>query len=282
MILLRNASDLWDYLLKPRLNGQSIGFVPTMGALHEGHLELIKVAKESTDLLVVSIFVNPTQFNDLADFKKYPSTIEADIQMLEAANTDILFYPTVDGLYPSGTRELEHYELGYLETLLEGSSRPGHFQGVCQVMNRLLEFVQPNHLFMGLKDYQQCMVVQELVRQENLHLEFHAVPTVREADGLAMSSRNRRLTESQRNAAPAIYKSMNLVKDELRPGNTEAVQNKAVKLLEEAGFRVDYVSIADAGTLEPVIEWDGQQQLAVLVAAFLGEVRLIDNLLLTR
>ena len=282
MILFRKASDLTDFLLKPRLNRQSIGFVPTMGALHEGHLELIRVAKKATDLLVVSIFVNPTQFNDPADFHKYPITIEADIELLEAAGTDILFYPTVEDLYPSGTKELEHYELGFLETILEGSSRPGHFQGVCQVMNRLLLAVQPNHLFMGQKDYQQCMVVKELCRQENLHLEFHTIPTVREEDGLALSSRNRRLSTTDRMAAPAIFKCMNMIKDELKPGDTEPLQRKAMQLLQEAGFRVDYVTIADAESLEPVKDWNGEQPVAVLIAAFLGEVRLIDNLLLTR
>jgi pantoate--beta-alanine ligase len=243
---------------------------------------LIGVAKKTTDLLVVSIFVNPTQFNDPADFKKYPVTIETDIQLLEAAQIDILFYPSVDELYPSGTAELEHYQLGYLETLLEGSSRPGHFQGVCQVMNRLLQMVQPNDLFMGQKDYQQCMVVQELARQEKFHLQFHAIPTVREQDGLAMSSRNLRLSASERQVAPALFRCMNKIKENLRPGNTAPLLNAAEKSLEEAGFRVDYVSIADAKTLEPVNEWNGEMPIVILVAAFLGEVRLIDNLLLTR
>jgi pantoate--beta-alanine ligase len=282
MILFRKASDLRDFLLKPRLNGQTIGFVPTMGALHDGHLELIRAAKNGSDILVVSIFVNPTQFNDPADFKKYPVTIEADIQLLESAKTDILFYPTIDGLYPTGTNELEHYELGFLETILEGTSRPGHFQGVCQVMNRLLEAVQPNDLFMGQKDYQQCMVVKELCRQQNLQLRFHTIPTVREQDGLAMSSRNRRLTETDRKKAPSIFKSMNMIREELKPGDTEDARKKAVNFLEISGFRVDYISIADADTLEPITDWDGEQQIAILVAAFLGDVRLIDNLLLTR
>jgi pantoate--beta-alanine ligase len=282
MILFRKASDLSDFLLTPRLKGQSIGFVPTMGALHEGHLELIGAAKKASDLLVVSIFVNPTQFNDPADFEKYPVTIETDIQMLESAGTDILFYPTVETLYPAGIKELEHYELGFLETILEGSSRPGHFQGVCQVMNRLLDVVKPNHLFMGQKDYQQCMVVKELCRQEKLNLEFHTIPTVREEDGLALSSRNRRLAPADRKAAPSIFKCMNMVLQELRPGYTKPLQAKAVRFLEDVGFRVDYVSLADMETLEPVSEWNGQQAVAVLVAAFLGDVRLIDNLLLTR
>jgi len=282
MILLRKATDLRDYLLKTRLDGHSIGFVPTMGALHEGHLQLVRAAKEATDFLVTSIFINPTQFNDAADFRNYPVTIEADIRLLENAGVDILFYPSVEELYPTGTTELEHYELGQLEELLEGSSRPGHFQGVCQVMNRLLQAVQPNHLFMGQKDYQQCMVVKELIRQENLHIAFHPIPTVREQSGLAMSSRNRRLSQKELDDAGAIYQAMRTIDTTLQPGSTAAAIEHAKQTLEVHGFRVDYVSIADANTLEPVDEWNGHQKIAILVAAFIGPVRLIDNLLVTR
>lgn len=282
MILLRKATDLRNFLLKPRLDGRIIGFVPTMGALHEGHLKLVERARQDADILVVSIFINPTQFNDPADFTRYPVTIEADIQSLEAAGVDILFYPSVAELYPTGTDELEHYELGFLEELLEGRYRPGHFQGVCQVMNRLLQAVQPNHLFMGQKDYQQCMVVKELIKQENLHITFHTIPTIRETDGLAMSSRNRRLSETDRQVAPAIYQAMQLVQNEIRPGNTEALRKRAEAFLSGQGLRVDYVSIANASSLEPVNEWDGTTELVVLVGAFIGDVRLIDNLLLTR
>lgn len=253
-----------------------------MGALHGGHLQLVQACRSVASLSVVSIFVNPTQFNDPADFQKYPKTIEQDIQMLEEAGTDILFYPDPEELYPNGTAELEHYELGFLEELLEGSSRPGHFQGVCQVMNRLLSIVQPDHLFMGQKDYQQCMVVKELIRQEHLKLEFHTIPTLRETDGLAMSSRNRRLDAAQREKAPAIYQALQSIQMHLAPGPLGELKQKAIRELESKGFRVDYISISDATTLEEVSEWDGERRLVALAAAYLQEVRLIDNLLLSR
>lgn len=282
MILFRKSDDLRNYLLKSRLAGQSIGFVPTMGALHAGHLQLVSECRAQTGLSVVSIFVNPTQFNDPNDFRKYPKTIEEDIRMLEEAGTDILFYPTLEQLYPNGTKELEHYELGFLEEVLEGSSRPGHFQGVCQVMNRLLSIVQPNHLFMGQKDYQQCMVVKELIRQEHLKMEFHTIPTLREADGLAMSSRNRRLDAAHREIAAAIYQTLVYIQDTIQPGSLAGLKEKAILRLESKGFRVDYISISDASTLEELAEWDGHRQVVALAAAFLQEVRLIDNLLLSR
>lgn len=282
MVLFRKASDLQNYLLTQRLKGVPIAFVPTMGALHAGHLHLVSEARKSGALAVVSIFVNPTQFNDPSDFEKYPVTIEEDIRLLEETGADLLFYPAATEIYPGGTRELEHYELGSLEELFEGSSRPGHFQGVCQVMSRLLNIVQPNELFMGQKDYQQCMVVKELIRQESLHTHFHTVPTVREADGLAMSSRNRRLSEEERQKAPAIYNAMKRILDKLTAGDTTSLTAGAEAELTAAGFKVDYISLADADTLEPCTVWDGQQRLVVVAAAFLGSVRLIDNLLMTR
>src|ERR1700737_4918300 len=162
MILFKRAGDLTRWLKEQHSRGKSIGFVPTLGALHPGHISLIDISKKSTGITVCSIFINPTQFNDPKDFEKYPITIEKDIYLLEKAGTDALFLPEVDDVYPGGTKELEKYELGGLETLLEGKYRPGHFQGVCQVMRRLLDLVAPDDLFMGQKDYQQCMVVRRL------------------------------------------------------------------------------------------------------------------------
>ena len=198
MIIYKRAGDLAIWLEKQRLARQTIGFVPTLGALHEGHISLIAISKQSTALTVCSIFVNPTQFNDPKDFQKYPITLEKDLPMLEKAGVDVLFLPEVAEMYPGGTKGLETYDLGSLETLLEGKFRPGHFQGVCQVMRRLLEMVRPDDLFMGSKDYQQCMVVQRLLTLMQLPATLHRCPIVREADGLAMSSRNRRLDPGQR------------------------------------------------------------------------------------
>ena len=269
MILLKRADDLTRWLHTQRSAGSRIGFVPTMGALHEGHISLITISKKTTSLTVCSIFVNPTQFNDPADYSKYPITPEKDIALLEKAGTDVLFLPDAPELYPAGTKNLEHYDLGHLETILEGEFRPGHFQGVCQVMQRLLHIVRPDDLFMGSKDYQQCMVIQRLLQLIGLPATLHRCPIVREPDGLAMSSRNVRLDPDQRRRATAIYKALL----GLREGWDI---DDAFSFLEDAGFRPDYIVIADPDTLEPTLA--GSQNEIALVAAFMGEVRLIDNM----
>ena len=277
MIIFKRAGDLTRWLQTQRTSGNRIGFVPTMGALHEGHISLITISKKSTGLTVCSIFVNPTQFNDPADFKKYPITIEKDIALLEQAGTDVLFLPDGSELYPGGTDGLEQYDLGRLETLLEGKYRPGHFQGVCQVMQRLLNIVRPDDLFMGSKDYQQCMVIQRLLQLIGLPAILHRCPILRESDGLAMSSRNVRLNPEERFFAAAIYNALLTIRDgwaaRLPTGTLLA---KATGILEEAHFRIDYVSIADGMTLEPLKTW--QEDAVALIAAFQGDVRLIDNM----
>src|SRR6201995_3614662 len=184
MILFRRTGDLAGWLKSQKEAGKSIGFVPTLGALHAGHISLIDISKKTTTLTVCSIFVNPTQFNDPKDFEKYPKTIEKDIILLENAGVEVLFLPELDEMYPDGTKNLETYDLGPLETILEGKYRPGHFQGVCQVMRRLLELVRPDDLFMGQKDYQQCMVVARLLELMGMGTKLHPCPIVREADGL--------------------------------------------------------------------------------------------------
>jgi pantoate--beta-alanine ligase len=251
-----------------------------MGALHQGHISLIGRAKQECGLCVSSIFVNPTQFNDKKDFDKYPSTIEADIDGLEKAGCDLLFLPGQEEIYPAGTAELPHYELGYLETVLEGKFRPGHFQGVCQVVDRLLQIVQPGYLYLGQKDYQQCMVIKKLVEITGSSIRIVICPTLREPDGLAMSSRNMRLNEEERKQAVKIFETLSLVKNEIKAGKLQAIKQKATDHLTAAGFKVDYIDIADAATLALMDEWDGKKKLVVLAAAFLNDVRLIDNMIL--
>ena len=248
MVIFKRAADLTGYLEKQQAAGQSIGFVPTMGALHQGHISLIAISKKNTSLTVCSIFINPTQFNDPKDFQKYPITIEKDMALLEKAETDVLFLPEVGELYPTGLKDLEHYDIGPLETVLESAFRPGHFQGVCQVMQRLLHIVRPQYLFMGSKDYQQCMVVQRLLQLMGLPTTLHRCPIVREADGLAMSSRNVRLDPDQRSRSTAIYKALQAIRQGW-PGPITPLVEKATGMLEKAGFRVDYVSIADRKSL---------------------------------
>lgn len=278
MIVFKHSEDLVHHLEKARSNDKSIGFVPSMGALHAGHLSLIQRSVKETDITVCSIFINPTQFNDKKDFQHYPVTLEKDIFLLEPAGTTILFLPAVNTIYPDGTNDLPFYELGYLEQILEGKHRPGHFQGVCQVMHRLLSIVNPDQLYMGSKDYQQCMVVQRLLKIIGSDAHFHACPTLRERDGLAMSSRNTRLSPEEREKALFISRTLHYIKENSKPGELEQLKKDAKAQLEQQGFRVDYVEIAHAATLELVDTWDGKMPLVALIAAFIGEVRLIDNM----
>jgi pantoate--beta-alanine ligase len=281
MIIIKEADTLSRYITKEKAKGSQIGFVPTMGALHQGHLDLIRQSQRQTQFTVCSIFVNPTQFNNTADYSKYPNVIEKDIAKLVEAGTDILFLPSIEEVYPGGTAQLEKYDLGYLETVLEGQYRPGHFQGVSVVMKRLLTMVAPDQLFMGLKDYQQCMVVKRLLELMGSGILLNACDTVREADGLAMSSRNLRLSAEDRQKAPVIYQTLKFIKKNLVAGDLLPLKEQAVKILEENGFIVDYVEIANAHSLKIVNSWDGQEPLVALIAAFLNEVRLIDNSVLS-
>jgi len=282
MIIFKKAADLRHYLADQKKRKRSVGFAPTMGALHQGHISLLEASKKDNDVTVSSIFINPAQFNDPTDFEKYPVTIEKDIYLLEKAGCDILFLPSVAEIYPDGFHNHKQYDLGKLETLLEGKFRPGHFQGVCMVVERLLNIVCPGKLYLGQKDYQQCMVINRLIQVMGIEKDTTLVvcPTLREADGLAMSSRNMRLNEEERKRAVAIYNVLTSIKNNLQPSSLITIKNKAVEELAAKGFRVDYVEIADAITLEPVTHWNGRQKLVVLVAAFNNEVRLIDNMLI--
>jgi pantoate--beta-alanine ligase len=282
MIIFKKAADLRHYLAEQKKRKRSVGFAPTMGALHQGHISLLEASKKDNDVTVSSIFINPAQFNDPTDFEKYPVTIEKDIYILEKAGCDILFLPSVREIYPDGLTNHKQYDLGQLETLLEGKFRPGHFQGVCMVVERLLNIVGPGKLYLGQKDYQQCMVIKRLIQLMGIEKDTILVvcPTLREPDGLAMSSRNMRLNEEERKRAVAIYNVLTGIKNNLQPSSLINLINKAVEELVVKGFRVDYVEIADAITLEPVTEWDGRQKLVALVAAFNNQVRLIDNMLI--
>jgi pantoate--beta-alanine ligase len=280
MILFKKSADLQRWVFEQKNKGKKTGFVPTMGALHEGHLSLIKAAQSTADLCICSIFVNPAQFNDRKDYEKYPISLEKDIEMLAKGDTDVVFLPSEEEIYPQGETRLETYELGSLETILEGHYRPGHFQGVCQVMSRLLEIVKPDHLFMGQKDYQQCLVVKRLIGLLQIQVQFHTVPTVREADGLAQSSRNRRLTADQRENAVAISQALHDIRRKLASGNEGPVLELAREKLDAAHFKTDYISIARASDLQPIQNWNGKEKAVALIAAFQGEVRLIDNILL--
>jgi pantoate--beta-alanine ligase len=280
MILFKKPADIHDQLIKLKSRDRIISFVPTMGALHAGHISLIKAAQKKDSITVCSIFVNPTQFNDVKDFTNYPITIEKDIDALEKAGCDILFMPSVTEMYPGGTTGGTVYELGYLETVLEGKYRPGHFQGVCLVVHRLLQIIPADELYLGQKDYQQCMVIKRMTEITGIKTKIIICDTLREADGLAMSSRNMRLATAERNRAFQIFKTLTYIKEHLKTGNLEQLKQTAVKMLTDSGFKVDYVEIADAGSLEIMNEWDGKTKPVALAAAFIGDVRLIDNMVL--
>ncbi len=279
MILVKTIGDLQKILFRHESAGESVGFVPTMGALHDGHIQLIHHAAKNHPVTVCSIFVNPTQFNNQADFEKYPHTIEQDIDQLERAGCNVLFLPEVDEMYPPNDPVIQ-YELGIIETVLEGKYRPGHFQGVCRIVDKLLLAVKPDSLYIGQKDYQQCMVIKKLISLQGHRAQLQVCDTVREAGGLAMSSRNLRLTAEERIKATQIFKTLQFVKDHIKPGELTNLKTTATSLLIDHGFKVDYVEIAKSGNLEIVDNWNGEDKLVTLVAAFIGDVRLIDNLLL--
>jgi pantoate--beta-alanine ligase len=281
MILFKLASQLHQYIQQQKLQGKTIGFVPTMGALHNGHISLVDKSKSTCDITVCSIFVNPTQFNDAKDFEKYPITIEQDIFMLEMAKCDVLFLPSATEIYPMDFDKTKQYNLGFVETVFEGAHRPGHFNGVCMVVERLLNIVNPHYLFLGQKDYQQCIVIKRLIELMNAKIEVIICPTSREKNGLAMSSRNQRLSDDMKDKARIIYEAFCKIKQEISAANTVLLIEKAKQTLLQNGFdKIDYLSLASAETLAPVEQWDGSTQLVILVAAFTEGVRLIDNMVL--
>ncbi len=280
MIVFKKIKELSSFIEQEKKKGKSIGFAPTMGALHDGHISLIINSSTSNRLTVSSIFVNPTQFNNANDFDKYPITIEKDIDLLEKNGCDILFMPTVKEMYPNGFVNPLRYNLGYLETVLEGKYRPEHFQGVCQVVHRLLSIVQPHNLYIGQKDYQQCMVIKKLIETTHLNINVIIGSTVREPDGLAMSSRNMRLNNEERKKAVKISEVLFFIKKEIKSGYIEDLKERAVNYLSAQGIKVDYIAIATADTLEVLENWDGKCPIVALAAVYLNEVRLIDNMLL--
>lgn len=281
MIICKTVNALQKVISATENQANTLGFVPTMGALHEGHISLINLCKKQVTITVCSIFVNPTQFNDPKDFEKYPITIEQDILQLEQAGCDVLFLPSVQEMYPNGTQLTQLYALGFIETILEGSSRPGHFQGVFMVVHRLLDIVKPNLLFLGQKDYQQCIVIGRLIELLGLQQKIKLVigNTLREDSGLAMSSRNMRLSNEQKQQATAIYQSLLFIKESVSYTPIEQIEATVTNKLLQAGFeKVDYVSICNAQTLAPVTVFNEEIKLVALIAAFIGGVRLIDNM----
>ena len=280
MIIFKHPKDLQSYIQNGAIDPNSIGFVPTMGALHKGHISLIQTARVENSLVVASIFVNPTQFTDQLDFEKYPSTIESDILKLENSGCDILFLPTVADIYPNGITANQQYNLGHLDTILEGKYRPGHFQGVCQIVHLLLQIISPGKLYLGQKDYQQCLVIKKMISLLHIGTSVIICPTQREPDGLAMSSRNVRLTSIEREKATYIFKMLNYINENSKAEDLEKLEQIVQNKLTEQGFKVEYVAIADQLTLENIQFRDKPSTPVALIAAYINQVRLIDNLIL--
>lgn len=263
-----------------RRGGRAIGLVPTMGALHEGHASLVRAAQAGTEFVVVSIFVNPTQFAPTEDLAKYPRTFDADRDLCGRNGADAIFVPTPDEMYPHGFRT--YVEVHNWQNVLCGVTRPTHFRGVCTVVSKLFNIVLPDVAYFGQKDAQQALIVKRLVRDLNVPVRVEVCPTVREPDGLAMSSRNRYLSADERTAAPALYRALGLARDHFRAGerNPAALERLiAGELAKVPGLRLDYARVVSADTLEPADPLAGEVLIAV--AAFLGTTRLIDNVLVT-
>lgn len=263
-----------------RQAGLSVAFVPTMGNLHDGHIQLVTQAKQQADKVVVSIFVNPTQFGPNEDFASYPRTEQQDQQRLVACDTDLLFLPSVETLYPSGSQT--QISVTGLSSLHCGAHRPGHFDGVALIVCKLLNIVQPDLLLLGEKDFQQLAVIRTMVADLNMPVSIQGVATVRESDGLAMSSRNGYLSEQQREIAPQLYQALISARDAILVGNADlqAVSEQQIQALQQAGFSVDYFNICRSNDLAPA--GDDDQDLVILVAARLGKTRLIDNVYFVR
>jgi pantoate--beta-alanine ligase len=278
MTTFTTAQELTQHIDNHKLKGRKIGFVPTMGALHDGHISLVNQSKAAGNITIVSIFVNPTQFNNPEDFAKYPNTIATDTKKLETVDCEILYLPSVAEMYPQGIDKLVNYNLDGLDTLVEGEFRPGHFQGVCNVVHQLLLHTQPTDLYMGAKDYQQCMVVNRLIEIEKLPVKLHVCPTLREVSGLAMSSRNMRLSDEGKQSASIIYACLLHLKNNQKDFTLQ--KTICEKLLLNAGFTLEYIILGHATDLKVLPDFDEAQPMVVLFAAWLEGVRLIDNMVI--
>lgn len=278
MLIFNNKAGLRNYLSSNTNANSTIGFVPTMGALHRGHLSLLKRSIQENSLTVISIFVNPTQFNNAEDLEKYPRTLDADVVKIETVSKDIIvFAPSVHEMYDGDTKSAS-FTFDGLELQMEGSSRPGHFDGVGTIVKKLFEIVTPTNAYFGEKDFQQLQIVKKLVKHNNLPVNIIGCPIFREPNGLAMSSRNERLTEYQKEQASLIYKILNEVKDKFQTDDPKNIIKYVENVFEKnPDFKLEYIEIAEEDTLLPIIEKENKKYRA-FIAVFLGNIRLIDNI----
>ena len=279
MVICDKINDLQDNLARLKMGKKRVGFVPTMGALHAGHASLIHKARSENDIVVVSIFVNPTQFTNQSDLKNYPRTPESDHQLLKNCNVDLLFSPAVSEIYPEGNAAKKFPDMGPISNVMEGVFRPGHFDGVVEIVWHLFEMVKPDFAYFGEKDFQQLAIIRKMVDVMHRSEKIVACKTVREANGLAMSSRNLRLTEKGREEASEIYRTLIYMKenrDRFSPGE---LKSEAIKRIQaNPALKVEYVEIADEISLQPVTFWENNLHLRAFAAVYCEEIRLIDNL----
>ena len=279
MKVFRKIVELQNELFYARKEGKKIGLVPTMGALHEGHASLIRLSVKDNEVTVVSVFLNPTQFNDKGDLERYPRTLEADCQLAESCGADYLFAPSVEEVYP--TPDTRHFEFPPVSTVMEGARRPGHFNGVCQVVSRLFYIVKPNKAYFGEKDWQQIAVIKQLVKFINSSVQIVECPIVREADGLAMSSRNSLLTSEERAIAPAIFQALKDSVDFSKSHTVKETHDSVVDQINATeGLEVEYFEIVDGDSLQAVDNWEAHAGVVGCVTVYCGKtpIRLIDHI----
>ena len=279
MIILRESKETKKWMKTKLSLGHQIGFVPTMGALHQGHISLVKKSKKENDFTVVSIFVNPTQFNNQQDLKKYPRTEEKDAKLLKEAGVDVLFIPSVEEMYPQQTAS-QLFNFNGLENQMEGKFRPGHFDGVATIVKKFFEIIQPDRAYFGEKDFQQLRIIEELVKKLNFKTQIVPVEIMREPDGLAMSSRNMRLSDEMRAEAPEIYRILKNAKLYLKDNSIADTKKFVSEAFEQTRLQLEYFEIADEQTLKSATEKSKNQKIRAFVAVFADEIRLIDNLAL--
>ena len=281
MIILRTVNDVRSYVSTQRGRGASIGLVPTMGALHSGHLSLVEKAVAENAVVIASVFVNPTQFNNPDDLASYPRNEEEDFRLLSAAGVSAVFAPSVEEIYPGGpSSHCGHvFDLGMAAEVMEGKYRPGHFQGVAQIVSLLFRITEPDRAYFGEKDFQQIAVIRNMVKSEGINVDIVACPIKRADDGLALSSRNSLLTSEQRAIAPEIYSALNDSVEYSRSHSVRATHDTVVERLDAVpGLQVEYFEIVDGRTLAPVEEWEESPWIVGCITVYCGKVRLIDNI----
>lgn len=281
MLIIRTCAEIEQFVARELQNGRSIGFVPTMGALHAGHISLVERSVSENDITVVSVFVNPTQFNNPDDLSSYPRDEEADIRELAKAHVSVAFIPSVEEIYPGGPENRKHrsFTLGVASTVMEGKYRPGHFQGVAEVVARLFALVRPTRAYFGEKDFQQIAVIRNMVNTEGINVELVACPIKREDDGLAMSSRNALLTPMQRLTAPEIHRALAESVEYSKNHSVQATHDTVVERINALPeMNVEYFEIVDGRTLLPIDEWDESPWVVGCITVYCGKVRLIDNI----